>query len=98
MHFETQEPIGPQTFEKTNLTNIFICYFPNHIDLVSKYRVPLTSEQHSKMMASIERVQESLRQKGWPLLPLHLYTNLQKKANILNNQIDSSSPRGSSVN
>ena len=79
MHFKTQEPNGPQTFEETNVTNIFICHLPNHINLVSNYRVPLTAEQHSKMMASIERVQESLRQKGWPLLPLHLYTNLQKQ-------------------
>jgi hypothetical protein len=36
-------------------------------------RIPLTPAQYSKMLGSIKRVQEIFRQKGWPLLPLHLY-------------------------
>ncbi|KAI9562685.1 hypothetical protein GHT06_010139 [Daphnia sinensis] len=39
----------------------------------NKPKVPLRLKDHSIIMSSIERVQESLSKKGWPLLPLHLY-------------------------
>nr|WBD92698.1 putative WSC domain-containing protein 1 [Daphnia magna] len=35
--------------------------------------IPLTAGHRLKLMSSIERVQESLRKKGWPLLPVYLY-------------------------
>ncbi|XP_057372312.1 sialate:O-sulfotransferase 1-like [Daphnia carinata] len=35
--------------------------------------VPLTADQRKKFESSIERVQTSLREKGWPLLPVYLY-------------------------
>lgn len=30
-------------------------------------------KDHSRIMSAIERVQASLRRKGWPLLPVDLY-------------------------
>ncbi|XP_057368665.2 sialate:O-sulfotransferase 1-like [Daphnia carinata] len=35
--------------------------------------IPLTAGHRLKLKSSIERVQESLRKKGWPLLPVYLY-------------------------
>ncbi|XP_045036723.1 WSCD family member CG9164 [Daphnia magna] len=47
----------------------------NRLDRKRKQKptVLLTEENHSRIMYSILRVQESLQKKGWPLLPLHLY-------------------------
>ncbi|KAI9561326.1 hypothetical protein GHT06_012282 [Daphnia sinensis] len=40
---------------------------------LKKPMVPLTANQRKKFESSIERVQTSLRKKGWPLLPVYLY-------------------------
>jgi hypothetical protein len=61
-------PIDPERMRCTLLHK-------NRMDRKRAYKpeIPLTPRHRSKLMSSIEKVQTSLLEKGWPLLPVYLY-------------------------
>lgn len=40
---------------------------------IGKFRLPLEQDQRLLYIKSIHRVQQSLRRRKWPQLPVHLY-------------------------